>query len=145
MWKNTPAQNTNYGKKAYYGKKLVNLSSHMLDSAEPTILKKGLNFSVDSKTIPVKSIICNIEDIIQNLNNVQQKTIRQECAVVLRKAKPPKCNITKEEERALRNMRANEDIFILKADKGGATVILDRVYYNIKMLTTSPIVESIGN
>ena len=52
----------------------------------------------------------------------------------MRKAKPPKRNITKEEESALRNLRANENIVILKADKGGATVILDRADYNIKML-----------
>ena len=89
VWNNTPTQNTNGGKRAYDGKKLVNLSSHTLDSAESTILKKGLNFVVAPKTIPVEFIICNIEDSIRNLNTVHQETIRQECAVVLRKSKPP--------------------------------------------------------
>ena len=45
-----------------------------------------------------------------------------------------------EEELALKNLRSNEDIVIQKADKGGATVVLDREDYNNKMidhLTTS--------
>ena len=53
---------------------------------------------------------------------------------MLIKSKPPKSNITKEEELALKNLRSNEDIVILKVDKGGSTVVLNRADYNTKML-----------
>ena len=54
--------------------------------------------------------------------------------VVLRKEKPPKSDIKREEEIYLKNIRSNEDIVILKSNKGGARVVLDRADYNGKML-----------
>lgn len=71
-----------------------------------------------------------IRDLPDNIKD----TIRQDCAVVLRKAKPPRRNLSKEELIALRSLNQNEDIVVLKADKGGATIILDREDYRKKML-----------
>ena len=68
------------------------------------------------------------------MSALDKETVRQDCALVLRKAKIPKNNITKEEQLALRNLKSNNDIVILKADKGGAIVILDKAAYNAKML-----------
>jgi len=51
----------------------------------------------------------------------------------LRKAKPPKSNLSKEESLALRSLNQNKDIIVLKADKGGAAVILNKVDYRSKM------------
>ena len=56
--------------------KVVNLSKHALNTVETTILKKCLNFVVAPKTIPTESIICNIEDCIQNLSAIHKETIR---------------------------------------------------------------------
>ena len=115
-------------------KKVVNLSSHTLTDIESSILKKGLNFALSPRSIPTETIICNIEDCIQNLNALDKETVRQDCALVLRRAKIPKNNVTKEEQLTLRSLKSNNDIVILKADKGGATVILDKEAYNAKML-----------
>ena len=60
--------------------------------------------------------------------------MRQDCAVILRKAKPPKDNLSRGERAALSNLRNNEDIVVLKADKGGATVLLNSKDYVSKML-----------
>ena len=55
--------------------------------------------------------------------------MHQNCAHTLRRAKPPKPNITNEEYRALKELRKNDQIVILKVDKGGATVILNKEEY----------------
>ena len=49
---------------------------------------------------------------------------------VLRRAKLPRSNLTKNMKDAVRNLRADKSIHILKADKGYATVVLDRVEYD---------------
>ena len=79
-------------------------------------------------------------DGIQHLPEVHKETVRHDCTIILRTGKPPKSNVTKEEHLALKNIRSNEDIVIVKVDKGGATVVMDKSQHNFKMiehLTTS--------
>ena len=59
--------------------------------------------------------------------------MHQNYARTLRRAKPPKPNITNEEYKALKELRKNDQIVILKADKGGAMVILNKEDYVTKM------------
>ncbi|XP_063622430.1 uncharacterized protein LOC134794549 [Cydia splendana] len=59
--------------------------------------------------------------------------LRQDVAVILRKAKLPKSNTTAEERSALRDLKENEDILVLKADKGNATVVMDSTDYDSKI------------
>ena len=63
----------------------------------------------------------------------EAEEVRQDCAVTLRRAKPPKPNISREESKSLRELKKNDHIVILKADKGGATVILNKEDYIAKM------------
>ena len=44
----------------------------------------------------------------------------------LKSAKPPKSNISKEKRNALKSLGKNETIIILQADKGRATVVMDK-------------------
>ena len=60
--------------------------------------------------------------------------IRVQITEVLRRAKLPRSNLTKNMKDAVRNLRADKSIHILKADKGNATVVLDRVEYDNKVL-----------
>jgi hypothetical protein len=95
-----------------------------------------------------KSIVCSVEESIKNLNEEDKDAIRQECALVLKNAKPPKNNISKKEHEAIKNLRNNENIVILKADKGGATVVMNRMDYNNKMiehLTTTGSYKKLDN
>lgn len=62
----------------------------------------------------------------------------QDCAVILRKAKAPKSNLNKEELVALRSLNQNNDIVVLRADKGGATLIVNKAHYRSKMLDHLP-------
>ena len=47
----------------------------------------------------------------------------------LRKAKPPRSNITKEESKALRELREDKERMVLTADEGVAMVVMDRKEY----------------
>ena len=53
---------------------------------------------------------------------------------MLATAKPPKQTATKEELKAIQALRQNKNIVILPADKGKATVVLDKVEYDQKAL-----------
>ena len=47
----------------------------------------------------------------------------------LHKVKPPKCNIAKPLKQAIRALRNDDSIVTLPADKGKATVVLDKTEY----------------
>ncbi len=53
---------------------------------------------------------------------------------VLRRARLPRSNLSKNQKDAVRNLRTDKSILILKADKGNATVILNRTDYDKKIL-----------
>jgi hypothetical protein len=129
-------------------KKIINLSSHDLNNEEVKILKKGLGFAIAPKTVPIENIVCSVEDNIKNLSEEDKDAIRQDCTLVLKNAKPPKNNINKNEHEAIKNLRNNKNIVILKADKGGATIVMNRMDYNTKMrehLTTTGSYKKLEN
>ena len=103
---------------------------------EPThrILEKGLNFIVVPRKIPVEEILCNIKTTLSSMTEENTEAVRQECALVLRTTKPPNNNLSKDEREALWEFKNNNDIKILKADKGNSTVILDKTDYHNKMI-----------
>ena len=55
--------------------------------------------------------------------------LRAETNCLLRRAKPPKPNITKEEHNALKELKEDKDRMVLTADKGVAMVVMDRKEY----------------
>ena len=54
---------------------------------------------------------------------------------ILQQAEPPKPNITKEMQEALKNLKEDDSIMILPADKGRASVVLNTDTYYDKMKT----------
>jgi hypothetical protein len=63
-------------------------------------------------------MICDTLENIQ-LSNTSSKT---------------KCNLSKEEEKALIDLSNNDSIVIKEADKGGGVVIMNKTYYQQKIL-----------
>jgi hypothetical protein len=63
----------------------------------------------------------------------QKDKLRVEITGILRSARPPKPNLTKAENTALDSIRKKRDIMVLPADKGRATVIMDKSEYEEKM------------
>ena len=96
---------------------LINLSSHQIDDATVNTLKKGLGFAIAPRHIPVEDIICNIEDTIKSFPDNVKEEIRQDVATSLRRAKPLKRNLKKDELIALRNIHKNDSIVVLKVGK----------------------------
>ncbi|XP_074029242.1 uncharacterized protein [Leptinotarsa decemlineata] len=77
----------------------------------------------------------NVESALNRIDDKEtQESIRQDIAHVLKNAKPPTRNIPHKEYQALKNLRENEDIIILPADKGNATVVLNTIDYESKMM-----------
>ena len=73
--------------------------------------------------------------------------LRVEVNYLLKRAKTPKSNITKEEKRALKELREDQDRMVLTADKGVAMVVIDRKEYMDKVegLLAQPAYKTISS
>ncbi|GLJ33365.1 hypothetical protein SUGI_0671240 [Cryptomeria japonica] len=100
-------------------KLVVNLSLAPIDPLAFNFLKRGLNFALTSRNIPHIDFLIEIENAVRTLPLDVAEEVRQDCAVALRNAKPPKFNIPKEELLAFNNLMRNNDLIISRADKGG--------------------------
>ena len=72
--------------------KAIMITSHTLNESELGILEKVLGFSMVTKTIPTQTIFYNIEDRIHGMYEFDKEVMIEDCDLVLRKVKPPKCN-----------------------------------------------------
>ena len=80
----------------------------------------NLLYSTDAKFLP-------------NLPDGCKFILREEVKRCLDRAKPPKSNLSGRERDALRSLQRDDSIVVLPADKGNATVVMDRTSYNSKM------------
>lgn len=131
---NNNNNNSNISLSPPYYKNVVNLSFSNFDPCIFSLLNKGLNFVISPEKVPIDDIICNIEYGIRDFPHNVKEVMRQDCAIGLKKVKPPKINLSRDELLALKSPRENTDIVLLKADKGGAIVILDKSDYVNKMI-----------
>ncbi|XP_059067539.1 uncharacterized protein LOC131044502 [Cryptomeria japonica] len=114
-------------------KLVVNLSPAHIDPLAFNFLKRGLNFALTPRSIPHIDFLIEIENVVRTLPLDVAEEVRQDCAVALRYAKPPKFNIPKAELLAFNNLMHNNDLIISRADKGNATVIMSKPDYLAKM------------
>lgn len=114
-------------------KVIVNLSKKSLSRAETEVLEHGLNFAVPPKEIPSKEIIAKTETLAKRLDPTRGKMLQRRVQECLDGAKAPKANLTREQSCALKELEKDKTIVVLPADKGNATVIMDRTQYNDKM------------
>ena len=100
-----------------------------------------MNFSVTSPALPTIDLIAKIETTLTGMTTEEADSIRADLSSIIRKAKPPKRNITRKQSISLKSLQQNENIIILPADKGRATVVLDKEDYIKKCnkhLTSGP-------
>ena len=57
---------------------------------------------------------------------------------ILKRAKPPKPNLSKAEKRAMEELKQYDDIVFLNANKGNNTVVMDELEYDKKLLGLLP-------
>eukprot|EP00057_Strongylocentrotus_purpuratus_P018026 XP_011672500.1 PREDICTED: uncharacterized protein LOC105442266 [Strongylocentrotus purpuratus] len=112
---------------------VVNLSQHRLSQAEHQVLSLGLNFAVAPKKIPFSDIVQQVEPKLRFLSKAAANDIRLKITNALAEAKPPKPNLSKVERSAIQDLRKNQSIHILQADKGNATVVMDQDTYEDKI------------
>ena len=73
---------------------------------------------------------CERALIMKSIPSELAQCVRHKVVGILGKAKPPPNNISVAESHALKVLRNNADRVISAADKGRATVILDKSDYN---------------
>ena len=116
---------------------IVNLSSTTITDHQKSVLSKGLNFAPTPNKVPVPKIIGNIETALKyskaSLESISQA--RSQIVKILSKQRKLTPNLSPEESKALKELKNNESIMILPADKGRATVIMDKDDYDRKMVS----------
>ena len=112
------------------------LSAHPLTNAQEAVLKKGSKFSVASRKLSVLDIISGVEFGLSQVSFDKKCFVecsRSKVVKVLKRAKLPKPNISKEKKRAIDELKQRDDIVILNADKGNSTVVMNKKEYNQKL------------
>ena len=88
-------------------------------------MKKGLKFSITSKTLSNKDIIATIEDAVKYLVKEQADAIPAKVSLRLQNSKISKNNLSRDERKALKELQSSSWIVILPNNKGMSTVILN--------------------
>jgi predicted GIY-YIG superfamily endonuclease len=109
---------------------VINLSDQTLTEAQISILAKGPKFAITDQRMPVIELIKGIE----TLPHTQERelTMTKLHRFVTKKLKQQD-NITQLERKALGELRKNDNIIILTADKGGSIVVMNKDDYDRKM------------
>ena len=83
-----------------------------------------------------KELISTTEATTCRLDHESADTLRLGVSAALRHAKPLKPNLSAQQHKALHNLKDDTNIVIIPADKGRATMILDKQDYTLKMKET---------
>ena len=112
-------------------------SDVMADGWEaPSALSKGLNFAPAPKKIPTAHLVTTIEAAIRRLgiSETVAAKIRMSVIGAVSRARMPPRNVPLKEMKALKDLARDEYILILPADKGKATVVMNKADYDAKMM-----------
>ena len=108
---------------------VVNMSKKPLMEAQEKLLSHGPNFMITPRCPPIGEYIAAVEQTCQNMAQGEAEELRAEVKAVLKKIQPPKANITKEEQKALNELKKDNNRVILTADKGTCLVVMDKEEY----------------
>ena len=111
---------------------IINLTGDELNDDVKSLLIKGMKFATTSRNIPKEEIIAKVESVLKGIDKPEADTIRAKVSLTLQNAKSPKDNLTKRERKAMKDLMNNDDIIILPADKGRATVVMKKEDYLTK-------------
>ena len=112
---------------------VVNLTDRTLTPAQEDVLKLGLNFAPAPSKLPFTDTMAAVESGARKLTPEDADDLRGRVCGILRRAKVPRSNLTKEQRTALKELRGLKDEVILPADKGNATVMMRRCNYDRRM------------
>ena len=125
--------NINSQSQANNNKWVINLSKTSLTGGQRSVVAKGPNFSIAPRYIPNIDYITAVESMCPKLKEEDAKELRANINSLLRKAKAPKPNLTKQERLQLAQLKKDKDRVILTADKGVPMVVMDKEDYITKV------------
>ena len=116
---------------------IYNISSKILNQHHISVLQKGLAFTPTPNKPPTLDLIVAVETGARQLglNSDAASSLRSSAAKILANTKIPPPNITREERQAIKDLKNDDSISVLPADKGRATVVMDKEEYHRKMET----------
>ena len=87
-----------------------NISKVTLTEDQITLLKKGANFAITPKEIPTDEFIVATEQASKYMTKGEALAMKAEVVEVLKTAKKPISNITKDERKAINELKTKRDI-----------------------------------
>ena len=110
---------------------MINLSSTPLSDEQEKLLAHGPKFVITPRGALVNKYIEAVEQACTKLEQGKQEEFRVEVKRLLKQDQNNRrqTNISKEEFRALRELKMDKNRLILTADKGVALVVIDKADY----------------
>ncbi|BHF67107.1 hypothetical protein SprV_0301013100 [Sparganum proliferum] len=108
--------------------RVVNLSKRILSPAEISLLSKGIGFNHTDAT--PTNFLAGLESVLlaSALPEDKRADIRS-CATGILRRKRRQQTLPADEAQGLQSLKSDHNIVVVPADKGGATVIMDRIDY----------------
>ena len=92
-----------------------------------------MNSALVPKSSAIEDIIQGTEPTLRCLDKSTGDEIRLQIHQALRNHKSAKPNISRQDRSAIKSLRQDKSIHILRADKGNATVVMDKTEYDRKV------------
>ena len=126
---------------------VINISSRPLSTAQESLLACGQNCAVVPRGPPIVECITEVEKVCQKLGQGVADELRGRIKIILKKARTPRQNITKEECKAIGELKRDNNTLVLTAGKGVACVVMDKEDYvqKAKELLDQPTYRTITN
>ena len=93
-----------------------------------------MNFAIPHRKLPIKDIIASTEKTARSLDHRSAQQLRENVKSCLDKQQTSKPNLSKQQLIAISNLRKDDSIVILPADKGNSTVVMDKSTYQSKIM-----------
>ena len=97
---------------------MINLTSRPLSKPQEDVLRLRLNFTPAPTKLPLVDTIAAVEEGARQLNEEDAEDLWGRVCGILRRAKPPKDNLSKEQRKALKELRRLENEVICQLIRG---------------------------
>jgi len=112
--------------------RVVVIGDIQVSEEEKSFLSLGCKFKVKGRDIRVDDMVYSIEEALMEINEEENRDRlrRKAMSLVKKEVHRRTTNLTKEERRCYERIKKRKDIVIERADKRGATVVMDKVWYD---------------
>lgn len=112
---------------------VINLSKYKLSEHQNKILAKRLNYAVTPEKVKTEEFVVAAEQAKWSFPQYQKDKFRADIAGVLKSAKTPKPNLSRQERTALKEPQKDTSITILTANKEKPTFVTETKEYQEKI------------